>query len=61
MNSTGDTTPRCGCIQRSSASAPQGLRRREVELRLVGERELAALERVAQVERDLRRARGCAA
>ena len=49
MNSAGDTRPRSGCCQRSSASAPQDRAAREVDLRLVVQLELVALERAAQL------------
>ena len=49
MKSSGDTRPRLGCCQRSSASTPATAAGGEVDLRLVEEPELVALERLAQV------------
>jgi len=44
MNSAGETMPRSGCFQRSSASAPCGAGPVSRYFRLVGEREFLALE-----------------
>ena len=50
MNSAGDTRPRSGWFQRSSASKPVMLVGPQVDERLVVQLELAVGERLAQVE-----------
>jgi hypothetical protein len=49
MNLSGEIGPRTGCCQRTSASKPQNLLAGGADDRLVGDRQLAALERLAQV------------
>ena len=49
MNSIGSIMPRSQWRQRTSASKPRGVERRELDDRLVVHLHLAALERVAQV------------
>src|SRR5229473_5390007 len=49
MNWTGPSRPWVGCCQRTSASAPTTAPEEEVDLRLVEDPELVALEGVAQV------------
>ena len=48
MNSAGEISPRVGCVQRISASAPIICPVVEIDLRLVVQRELLALQRPAQ-------------
>ena len=52
MNSAGEIQPSTGWSQRSRASAPVSVRLREVDLRLVEQLQLIALERAAQLALD---------
>ncbi len=49
MNSSGDTNPRCGCHHRSSASTASTRMPLMRQSRLIIQRELAAIQRLAQI------------